>query len=241
MTWLTEDLKAEARQMETSAYPAPPEPEAGWRRSPRIAVADAGDSGGDECAGDCETDANDGHSGDCSSDGGQEDGLEDTAEEMEEDRAVARDAVTRTGLQATTWAAICAHGKGRADAEKAAAAAAAAARHAARESSRDAARREMTTAVQTVGGAAGQKRRTAEYEAAADEGGCPRGHAMRWRTAPTDEGWCCDGCGEGLVPGCAIRCCEPCDYDLCQACAEGGDSAAARRAARRTARGAGRG
>ena len=241
VTWLTEDLKAEARQMEASAYPAPPEPEAGWRRSPRIAVADAGDSGGDECAGDCETDTNDGHSGDCSSDGGQEDGLEDTAEEMEEDRAAARDAVTRTGLQATTWAAICAHGKGRADAEKAAAAAAAAARHAARESSRDAARREMTTAVQTVGGAAGQKRRTAEYEAAADEGGCPRGHAMRWRTAPTDEGWCCDGCGEGLVPGCAIRCCEPCDYDLCQACAEGGGSAAARRAARRTARGTGRG
>ena len=161
-------------------------------------------NGGDECTGNREAETNDMQSSDGNLDGGQEDGLEDTTENMEEDRAAARDAVSRKGLRATTWAAICAHNKGRADAEEAATATAAAARHAARETSRTAAGREMATEARTVGDAAGQKRRTEESATAADEGGCLMGHAMRWRTAPTDEGWCCDGCGEGLVPGCAI-------------------------------------
>ena len=161
-------------------------------------------NGGDECTGNREAETNDMQSSDGNLDGGQEDGLEDTTENMEEDRAAARDAVSRKGLRATTWAAICAHNKGRADAEEAATATAAAARHATRETSRAAARREMATEARTVGDAAGQKRRTEESATAADEGGCLMGHAMRWRTAPTDEGWCCDGCGEGLVPGCAI-------------------------------------
>ena len=69
--------------------------------------------------------------------------------------------------------------------------------------------------------------------------------SLRWSAArrllEEDEGWQCDGCGEGLAPGCEIVCCEPCDFDLCQACALGCESAAARRAARRAARSRGMG
>ena len=52
---------------------------------------------------------------------------------------------------------------------------------------------------------AGDKRRGSKSGGAEGWGLCPAGHTLRAARAPGDEGWLCDGCGEGLVPGCEIH------------------------------------
>ena len=137
--------------------------------------------------------------------------------------------MARSGLGASSWAEVCKHRRGRTAAEEAVRA----------QLAREGGGAGLDPPAGNSGGVeeeAGDKRREGASGGAEGWGVCPAGHDLKAARAPGDEGWQCDGCGEGLVPGCAIVCCEPCDFDLCQACALGCESAAARRAARRAAR-----